>query len=111
MTQQKVQRIKDANVTKRVAICGTWLSKMANNWEFDPRKVYWADEKFFTVGLVAGGNRGPCVPACSRLLVVQACVAALSPDPQNITHACWHFTLLPAGPLTVTTGSSSATTQ
>ena len=57
VTQVKNQRIKTANKTKRMTACSDWLSKMDDGWQFDPRSVYWTDEKIFRIGEVGGGSK------------------------------------------------------
>ena len=56
-TKIKAQRIKGANAKKRVRRCTRWLQGMQNGYEFDPRKVWWTDEKIFRLGEVKGGNQ------------------------------------------------------
>ena len=57
LTQVRAQRVKDVNVKKRAARCEEWVRQMENNWESDPRKIYFTDEKVFRIGEVGGGNR------------------------------------------------------
>ena len=57
LTQIKVQQIRKKNIAKRLEICSQWKQKMENSWDFDPRKVFWADEKVFRLGKVEGGNQ------------------------------------------------------
>ena len=57
LTQIKAQRIKKVNTEARLARCQEWAQQMENGWEFDPRKVFWTDEKVFRLGKTSGGNQ------------------------------------------------------
>ena len=57
LTQVKGQRIFQKNVTKRLVACEKWAKAMEDDYKFDPRKGFWADEKMFRIGVAAGGNQ------------------------------------------------------
>ena len=56
LAQVKVQKIRPTNATKRLEQCQKWKSEMENDWAFDPRKVFWADEKNISRWENSGGQ-------------------------------------------------------
>ena len=57
LTKIKVQYVRSSNAKKRLEISQRWKAEMGRDWKFDPRSVFWTDEKVFRLGKVEGGNQ------------------------------------------------------
>ena len=59
----KMQRAQEKPREKRLNLCTQWKARMEDGYELDPRRIFFADEKYFRLGQAPWG--GPKLPRLS----------------------------------------------
>ena len=57
LTKEKMRRVTSTHAERRLAACVQWKKQMDSGYELDPRKIFFAGEKVFCLGVSPGGNQ------------------------------------------------------